>query len=182
MTPHASTDVIVLNGGSSSGKTSIARCLQTLLPRPWLRFGVDELIEALPPGLLESGSGVTFGERGEVSVGDGFREMEAVWLTGIAAMARAGARVIVEDVFLDGAASQERVRARLDEVEVLWVGVRCDPLIATARENTRRNRVTGMAAAQAEAVHRGVAYDIEVDTSESDAPDCARAIAARVVV
>jgi chloramphenicol 3-O phosphotransferase len=31
------TQVIVLNGGSSSGKTGIARCLQAILPRPWIR-------------------------------------------------------------------------------------------------------------------------------------------------
>ena len=34
--------VIVLNGGSSSGKSSIARQLQArLAPEPWLTFGVD---------------------------------------------------------------------------------------------------------------------------------------------
>jgi chloramphenicol 3-O phosphotransferase len=40
------TQVIVLNGGSSSGKSGIARCLQAVLPDPWLAFGVDE---AWPP-------------------------------------------------------------------------------------------------------------------------------------
>jgi chloramphenicol 3-O phosphotransferase len=43
------TQVIVLNGGSSSGKTGIARCLQAILPQPWLRLGVDDLVDALPP-------------------------------------------------------------------------------------------------------------------------------------
>jgi chloramphenicol 3-O phosphotransferase len=38
--------VIVLNGGSSSGKSGIARCLQAVLPDPWLVFGVDTLIAA----------------------------------------------------------------------------------------------------------------------------------------
>src|SRR4029079_8988236 len=33
------TQVIVLNGGSSSGKSGIARCLQAILPDPWLAFG-----------------------------------------------------------------------------------------------------------------------------------------------
>jgi chloramphenicol 3-O phosphotransferase len=40
--------VIVLNGGSSSGKSSVARSLQSLLPSPWLTLGVDTLIEAMP--------------------------------------------------------------------------------------------------------------------------------------
>jgi chloramphenicol 3-O phosphotransferase len=48
------TQVIVLNGGSSSGKSGIARCLQAVLPDPWLVFGVDSLIDAMPG----SGAGI----------------------------------------------------------------------------------------------------------------------------
>jgi chloramphenicol 3-O phosphotransferase len=173
------TKIIVLNGGSSSGKTGIARCLQAILPEPWLRFGVDELIAALPPALTSSG-GVTFGPAGEVSVGDGFRVAEAAWLAGIAAMARAGARVIVDDVFLSGAASQARYLAALEGLEVLWAGVRCEAAVAVGREMARGNRVTGMAESQAVIAHDGVVYDIEVDTTSSEALDCARLIAARV--
>ena len=175
------TQVIVLNGGSSSGKTGVARCLQAILPRPWLRLGVDDLLDALPPSLMGSGSGVAFGPQGEVTLGDGFRAIEDAWLAGVAAMARAGARIIIDDVFLGGAASQERLRAHLRDLGVLWVGVRCDPEIAAGREIARGDRVSGMATLQAEVVHRGVAYDIEVDTSHTESLDCARAIAARVV-
>jgi chloramphenicol 3-O phosphotransferase len=45
-----STDVIVVNGGSRSG---IVRCLQAILPQPWLNRGVDDLVDRLPPALLE---------------------------------------------------------------------------------------------------------------------------------
>src|SRR5215213_3471174 len=166
------TQVIVLNGGSSSGKTGIARCLQAILPQPWLRLGVDDLVDALPPSLADSGAGVAFGPQGEVTVGEGFREMEAAWLTGVAAMARAGARIIVDDVFLSGSASQERVRAHLEGLDVLWVGVRCDPEIAAGREVARGDRVGGMAASQAALVHAGVTYDIEVDTGTTDSLEC----------
>lgn len=175
------TQVIVLNGGSSSGKTDIARCLQAILPRPWISISVDDLLDALPPSLMGSGVGVAFGQQGEVTLGDGFREVEAAWVTGIAAMARAGARIIIDDVFLSGGASQERLRVHLAGSEVLWVGVRCDPEIAAGREVARGDRVSGMAASQAEMVHRGVVYDIEVDTSQTESLECARAIAARVV-
>jgi chloramphenicol 3-O phosphotransferase len=37
-----------------------------------------------------------------------------------------------------------------------------------------------MAAGQAELVHQGVVYDLEVDSSRAQALDCARLIAARV--
>ncbi|HEX5163828.1 MAG TPA: chloramphenicol phosphotransferase CPT [Thermomicrobiales bacterium] len=174
------TQVIVLNGGSSSGKSGIARCLQAILPQPWISVSIDDLVDALPPSMTDSGAGIAFGQAGEVSVGDDFRQIEAAWLTGIAAMARAGARVIIDDVFLSGAASQQRVRAQLDGLDVLWVGVRCDPNIAAGREIARGDRTVGMAALQAETVHQGVTYDVEVDTSQSESLDCARTIAARV--
>lgn len=175
------TEVIVINGGSSSGKSTIARCLQAVLPRPWLRIGVDDLVEALPPAMLQAGSGIEFGSSGQVTPGAAFRELEAAWLTGIAAIVRAGAPVIIDDVFLGGAVSQQRTRDKLDGLSVLWVGVRCEPWIAAERELARGDRTAGMAALQADMVHDGVLYDLEVDTSYAAALDCARAIAARVV-
>ena len=175
-----SAQVIVLNGGSSSGKTGISRCLQTILPTPWIALGVDDLITRLPRSMTAQDSGITFGDQGEVEVGAGFREIEAAWMAGIAAMARAGAHVIIDDVFLGGAASQERTRKQLEGLEVLWVGVRCDPETAAGREIARGDRTAGMAASQAEIVHKGVVYDIEVDTSKSESLACARAIAAAV--
>ncbi|MFK0247317.1 chloramphenicol phosphotransferase CPT [Amycolatopsis azurea] len=179
---HAATRVIVLNGGSSSGKSTIARCLQTVLPEPWLTLGVDTLIDAMPGSVDE---GIDFAVDGGVSVGSGFQRLEDAWMTGVAAMARAGARVIVDDVFLGGAASQQRWRdsldsAGLDGLGVLWVGVRCHGVVAAERESARGDRVTGMAETQAESVHRGVVYDLEVDSGVNDALVCAREIAARV--
>jgi chloramphenicol 3-O phosphotransferase len=172
--------VIVLNGGSSSGKSGIARCLQAVLPDPWLAFGVDTLIEAMPVSLQTSAAGIKIAAGGEVIVGPEFRALEAAWIEGIAAMARAGARIIVDEVFLGGAASQQRWKKALDGLQVLWVGVRCDSAVAAGREIARGDRVAGMAAYQAEVVHDGVAYDLQVDTAHTEAVDCARAIAARV--
>ena len=180
-TGRISTDIVVLNGGSSSGKTSIARCLLDLLPGPWLTLGVDDLIAAMP-GRRDQGDLITFTPDGGVSVGPGFRRLEAAWAAGMAAMARAGAGVVVDDVFLGGGASQARLRMALSGLEVLWVGVRCDAAVATAREAIRPDRVPGMAAAQAEAVHRGVDYDMEVDTTTNSAIACAELVQARVVL
>jgi chloramphenicol 3-O phosphotransferase len=174
------TQVIVLNGGSSAGKTGIARCLQVILPGAWLRLGVDDLVAALPPSLLEGGAGITFGPHGEVTAGAEFRAAETAWMSGVAAMARAGARIIWDDVFLGGAAAQRHTRDQLADLDVLWAGVRCDPQTAAAREIARGDRVPGMAAAQATLVHEGVTYDVEVDTGHAESLDCARVIAARV--
>ncbi|MBJ3810626.1 chloramphenicol phosphotransferase CPT [Streptomyces flavofungini] len=174
------TQVIVLNGGSSSGKSGIVRCLQAVLPGPWLAFGVDTFVDALPAAMRKSDAGIAFGPDGEVAVGPEFHALEAAWIEGLAAMARAGARIVVDEVFLGGVESQERWRRALGELGVLWVGVRCDSAIATDREVARGDRVAGMAAAQADVVHRGMVYDLEVDTGHAESMACARAIAARV--
>lgn len=168
-------DVVVLNGGSSAGKTSIGRCLQALLPRPWLLLGVDDLIHVAPP------SSVSYGPQGEVVLGGGWRALESAWSRGVAEMARAGAGVIIDDVFLDGAVSQQRTGEHLAGLEVLWVGVQCAPEVAAARERARGDRPTGMAAGQATAVHRGVVYDLVVDSGTASPDECAGLIAERMV-
>ncbi|WP_405983186.1 chloramphenicol phosphotransferase CPT [Streptomyces sp. NBC_00158] len=178
--------MIVLNGASSSGKSGIVRCLQAVLPEPWLAYGCDSFIDSLPAKLRDGGGdgdgdgGIVFAEDGGVSVGAEFRALEAAWMAGVAAMARAGARILIDDVFLGGAGSQERWRSALDGLEVLWVAVRCDPEAAAGREIARGDRTPGMAASQAAVVHEGVSYDLELDTTHTESMACARAIAARL--
>lgn len=171
--------MIVLDGGSSSGKSGIARCLQAILPNPWLVMGTDAFTQAMPVSLQASDQGILTPPGGEVIIGAQFLALELAWADGVAAMARAGARVIVDEVFLGGLASQQRWQLALDGLEVLWVGVRCEAAVAEYREVARGDRVTGMAAAQADLVHRGVAYDLQVDTTHAESMECARVIAAR---
>jgi chloramphenicol 3-O phosphotransferase len=166
--------LIILNGGSSSGKTAIVRALQEVLEEPWLGFSVDDFVDALPAVM---DGGIEFGPDGEVSVGPAFRELEAAWTAGIVAMCRAGGRAIVDDVFLGGASSQQRWRDAIGDLETVFAGVHCDPAVAAGRELARGDRTRGMAEQQAYVVHEGVTYDIEVDTSRTESVDCARTIA-----
>ncbi|MFE2140771.1 chloramphenicol phosphotransferase CPT [Streptomyces sp. NPDC059456] len=174
------TQMIILNGGSSSGKSGIVRCLQAVLPDPWLAFGVDSFVDAMPAKMQASDEGIVFSADGKVNVGADFRALEAAWMDGVVAMARAGARVIIDDVFLGGAASQQRWQNALGDLAVLWVGVRCEGAVAAGREVARGNRTQGMAASQADVVHAGVLYDLEVDTTHTESLLCARTIAAHV--
>jgi chloramphenicol 3-O phosphotransferase len=129
-----------------------------------------------------SDAGIEFAADGGVSVGPEFRTLQAAWREGVAAMVRAGARVIIDDVFLGGVASQQEWQKVLDGLEVLWVGVKCERAIAAAREIARGDRVLGMAVSQAEVVHQGVLYDLEVDTTHTESLECAQAIAAQLVL
>lgn len=175
-----SAEVVVINGGSSSGKTTTARRLQELLPDVWLRWSIDDLAAALPQQGQHEEPLIAFTSDGAVAPGPGFLRAQEAWLAGIAATARAGTGVVLDDVFLSGSVPQDRVEAALHGLQVLWVGVHCDPDVAAARERSRDDRAAGMAAAQAHAVHRGLVYDVEVDTTSSSPAECARTVLAAV--
>jgi chloramphenicol 3-O phosphotransferase len=53
----------------------------------------------------------------------------------------------------------------------------CESAVAAGREVARGDRITGMAMSQAEVVHQGVVYDLEVDTTHAESLECARAVA-----
>ncbi|RII20840.1 Chloramphenicol 3-O phosphotransferase [Streptomyces sp. YIM 130001] len=171
------TRLIILNGGSSSGKTGIVRCLQDVLPDPWLAFGADSFVESMPARMRASDTGIEVGADGTVSVGEEFRVLEAAWRTGIVAMVRAGARVVIDEIFLGGGASQQRWQQVLGDLNALWVGVHCDAQVAAGREIARGNRARGMAELQAQSVHLNVTYDLELDTTHTEPLTSAHTIA-----
>jgi len=76
--------VIVLNGGSSSGTTPVGRDQRTHLPEPHLLIGVDTLIEAMPtprPGRQDAP--ISVDADGTVRPGPTFRALEQAWYRGV---------------------------------------------------------------------------------------------------
>jgi chloramphenicol 3-O phosphotransferase len=53
--------VLILNGCSSAGKTSLVKAIQHLSEEPWLTFGIDSVIDAMPGKLVGSGKGAAEG-------------------------------------------------------------------------------------------------------------------------
>ncbi len=170
----------VLNGDSSFGKSRIARALRAQLTEPWLTLSVDDLIAAMPGWMMQRIAGIAFEPDGRVVVGDEFARLDRAWGEGVAAMVRAGAPVIVDEVLLSGGGGQERWRTVLAGVASLWVGVHCAPAVLAERERARSDRAVGMAADQLALVHAGVAYDLEVDTARESPEACAAKILARL--
>jgi chloramphenicol 3-O phosphotransferase len=119
---------------------------------------------------------------GSVETGPAFAAREDAWREGLASMARAGAPLILDEIFLSGAMGQASMRRLPRGVRVVWVGVHCDSDVAADREMQRPDRMSGMARAQADAVHVGMVYDVEVDTTAMSPEACARVIAARIEV
>jgi chloramphenicol 3-O phosphotransferase len=181
--------VVILNGVPRSGKTSIARALQELAPRPWLHLGGDASIawlsDRLRPGVgLRPG-----GERPDLE--------EAVLLLSrglyesVAAHARLGFPVVVDAGLHESYARPLPIRAdcaeRLSGLPLLLVGVHCSEEVIWQRrratwgqdEETVEQSVRDAVARWPAAVHT-VAYDLEVDTSRARPEECAARILARL--
>ncbi len=170
--------VVILNGASSSGKSSIVRALQNLLDEPYLDAGLDRFLWMLPKRYLDRplwdqvlGLAVEAGPPGHQLV----RGMHRA----IATLSRAGLSVVADHVLVERAWVEDCV-ALLADLPAYLVGVRCPLEVLVAREAARRERTPGQAAAQYEVVHAGLVYDLEVDTALLSAEECAQQIQARL--
>src|SRR5262249_15199460 len=112
------TQGVGLKGGPRPRQVRSAPGAPGGLAAAGLAFGVDTLIQAMPASVQMSAAGIEFAADGEVTVGPEFRALEAAWIEGVAAMARAGARIIVDEAFLGAAASQRRWQNALDALRV----------------------------------------------------------------
>ena len=174
--------IVILNGTSSSGKTSLARAIQRLATGPVLRVSMDDFLEMMPPRFANDDEAFSFRpvaevDPVEVEIGTGpygvalMRGMR----TAIAALADQGLDLVVDDVML-GAGDQDHYRAVLSDHTVIFAAVRCALESAEQRERERGDRDIGMARWQFPRVHAGRDYDLEVWTDDTSPEDGARQI------
>lgn len=172
--------VLVLNGPSSAGKTSLARAVQDRLDGWWLVLGIDTLIASMPWRMIGSEDGLTINADGSIDLGPGWRVAHDRWRSAVGALVREGASVILDEVFLEAAEDQALWRRTLDSSEVTWVGVRCDVEVAAARESARGDRLPNLSRYQAAVVHEGVDYDVVVDTTALSPEEAAEIVTAHM--
>ena len=168
--------LLVLNGGSSAGKTTLGRKLQDSLDRSWLLVGIDALMWTLPAEMVGTADGLLITD-GEMRRGAEFMRLYAGFQRAVAGLVSDGIDVILDDVLLDGGEDQRRWDDAVGDLSACWVAVHCDPATAAEREWERGDRPPGIARAQAESVHRGVRYDLELDTGHLAVPDAVRLVA-----
>jgi chloramphenicol 3-O phosphotransferase len=140
--------VVVLNGPSSSGKSTLATAIQDSAGTPWIRFLPDEFFQWHLPERYW-----TFG-RAAGPWQEGFFGA----LTGLA---RPGNQVITTGT---GLGSQAGWRRRLDGTGCLFVGLTPSLAVCERRERARDDRMAGNAAREWPTVHQGWSYDLEIDT------------------
>jgi chloramphenicol 3-O phosphotransferase len=184
--------VVLVNGVSSSGKSSIASELQAILPRPFLNASIDTFTPMFPDRLIafdpppggpaEQGLRVEthHGHSGPSLVlrpGEIFHRFVRGMHHAVAAMAREGNDIIFDDVIYDPAYFRSYLDA-LDGISVWFVGVKIPLHVVEERERQRGDRAIGHARGHFDLVHCHGPYDIEVDTGAHSAPECAAQIVA----
>ena len=173
-------NVILLNGCSSSGKTTLALKLQQILPEPYQHVALDHFRDGMPsrvrgfnsptddPGAQglnvvperRDGQWVTnieFGDYGEHILAGMRRTVATLW--------QSGCSVIVDDLLFKRSYLDDYM-AVLDSASTWFIGVRCSLDVVEAREAQRPGRFPGTATSHFEQIHQhGSPYDLEVDTS-----------------
>lgn len=181
--------IILLNGTSSAGKSTIAKKLQEILPHPYLHTGIDHFLVAAPWSRL-----FVYSDSTSQTEADGwflpFRDGALVdtprlgpvayqWLDGMyasfATLASAGINLIVDDVIYDPQVLRSAV-THLADLPLLFVGLHCPVAEAMRREQARGDRAPGGAAIFHGLVHNHGVYDLELDTAELSPAECTEQI------
>lgn len=191
--PLAATGrVLILNGVSRAGKSTLARAIQASVPGVWMHLGGDTH-QACTPADRQPGVGLRPGKdqvRPEVEAC--VPVLYAALCESIAVHARLGLDVVADVNFHDSYTRRygilEDCARRLAGLETLFVGVRCPVEVIWERRATTWGQLPGHVAQDVvEAVelaqrathaHRG--YDLEVDTSVMSPQSCAAVIARRL--
>ena len=147
--------IILLNGASSAGKSSIATALQDRLEEPFWHFSIDHLNAAhvLPEARIRHGEFPWSTMRPQFF--EGFHRC-------LPALAEAGNNLVVEHI-VETIDWMQRLVRLLGHLDIFFVGIHCPLPELERRERERGDRRLGDAKADFELVHTFALYDLEVD-------------------
>ena len=185
--------VILLNGTSSAGKSTIAKSIQHVASEPYLVVSLDQFRDCLPdryrglnaPSNSTGAKGLNVrAERQDetalthIEFGEyGVRVLKAMHRT-VATCSNMGLNVIVDDMITLHELVVDYVKV-LHDLPVLCVGVHCDQKELVSREDDRPGRFAGTAISHLEVVHKHITYDLEIDNTHGDPRQHAELILSR---
>ena len=173
--------IILLNGVSSAGKTSLARALQSLSRVPLLRVAMDDFISMVPVGMENASEWfpavassrdavpvvrIDTGKSGEVLL-ESMRSFAR-------SIADAGFSLVIDDVCTSKEVKAWRAALAHHELIVVKVDAPLDVLLR--REKKRGDRTIGLAREQSMRLHNGIEYDLCVDTSSNSPAESAQMV------
>jgi chloramphenicol 3-O phosphotransferase len=188
--------IILVNGPSSAGKTTLCRALQQKILEPYLVVGFDDFIFMAASRYYRGADGARQDARDDFTAlgvemvktsapgappsvtakfGAAFRRLVDSMAPAVRALVDGGNPVIFDHVLHDRA-MYESYRQATAELDVFTVGVTCPLEVLEKRERARGDRVLGRARGLADVVHGFCAYDVTVDTAALPPEACVAAI------
>lgn len=168
--------VIILNGPSSVGKSSIIKAFQAKRPEPWLSIGIDNFfVGVLPPKFyLESkpehytvmhgiSSEDKDGKLFTLEIGPEGQKVIRGMHKAIAAYAQCGNNVIVDYIKYEQDWITD-LKEALHGINVIWIGVTASLESIQEREKKRGTSPEGHARSHYHTVHQGINYDLTIDS------------------
>ncbi|AWN24252.1 chloramphenicol phosphotransferase [Deinococcus irradiatisoli] len=168
--PAPPGQIILLNGASSAGKSTLCRALQSALPEPFLYFALDLLLfSGVVPRRPEPAGAFAWAEQRP--------RLFAGYHRCLAAMAGVGNN-LVADYVLEEQASLDDLKRVLSPYDVFFVGVHCPLPELERRERARGDRRIGDARSDFARVHTFGGYDLEVDSTLAPEVNAAQIVTA----
>ncbi len=181
-------ELLILNGPSSAGKSSVIRELQQLWPRPLFATGIDAIFVGWAEKFVL-----------DHDESDQEKEMEALhivaglgpapsWIPKLndtfltisqhaheswAAMHQSGIDVVVDHCIVEPGI-REHAQSLL--LGAFWVGVTCDVEELVRREAARGDRYVGFASGSSAVVHLSMNYDMVIDSTSTPPEELAQKV------
>lgn len=190
--------IIILNGPSSSGKTSIQKAIQELASEEYLRIGIDGFFDALietpdlsrfqvekkfdqytHDGQYIRGIELTHDKDGNpivpLKIGPAGDRIIFGMHRAIRGYAEAGNNIVVDYILYKPEWAPD-LRDVLKDQNVFYVKVTAPLDVIEMREKIRNTSPVGHARSHYDTVHQGMLYDLEIDTSKLKPEESAQII------
>lgn len=178
--------IILLNGPSSSGKSTIAEILQEIMDEQYLIIGLDKFHQLYKDSIPNNFNSPKIPK--DISVEDQYEfrnknpsiiKQSLTFHQFLAAFSLAGNNII-SDTVIDLKIVEEHLIEILADFPVFLVGVSCSLEELEKREKSRIERRKGLAKEHYDIMHAYDFYDFEVDTSKLSPRECAEKIKAEL--
>ena len=164
------TQIIFLHGASSSGKSTIAKMLQTEIEKPFWHISIDHLRDS---GIVP----MSRFRRKDFNWSEARNAFFEGFHASLSAYADAGNNLILEHI-LDRGEWLEMLINRFAKHDVFFVGVHCPLELLIEREAERGDRPLGSAKQDFETIHLGKLYDLELDSTKRPETNVAKLLEA----
>lgn len=184
--------IIILNGPSASGKSSIQKDFQNLMmPNLWIKLGIDNLFDKPMPDITienlefwKEKNSIRWVEEEKdknefkvikLFVGENGKNVVYGMNSTIKEYAKNGCNVIVDYIAYEKDWIDD-LKNKINEYDVLWIKINIPIKVLEERELLRGTSPVGHARSHYENVYWDIKYDFEVDTGLDSSIEAAKKI------